>query len=49
MILINLGGPIIPIPTPDNGGDDGGNLGPGAVVFVLAILCIIGTILIINS
>ena len=47
MILINLGGPIIPVPTPNNGGDDGGNLGP--FVVVLAILCIIGTILIINS
>ena len=46
MILINLGGPIIPIHTPDNGGDDGGNLGPFAVV--LAILCIIVTILILS-
>lgn len=47
MILINLGGPIIPVPTPNNGGDDGGNLGPFAIVF--AILCIIGTILILSQ
>lgn len=47
MILINFGGPIIPVPTPNNDGDGGGNLGPFAIVF--AILCIIGTILIINS
>ena len=46
MILINMGGPIIPVPTPNNGGDDGGNLGPFAVV--LAILCIIVTILILS-
>ena len=48
MILINMGGGrLIPVPTPNKDGDDGGNLGPFAVV--LAILCIIGTILIINS
>ena len=46
MILINFGGPIIPVPTPNNGGDDGENHGEFAVVF--AILCIIGTILIIT-
>ena len=48
MILINMGGGrLIPIPTHNKNGGDGGNLGPFAVV--LAILCIIGTILIINS
>ena len=46
MILINFGGPIIPVPTPDNGGDDDENLGLFAIVF--AILCIIGTILILT-
>lgn len=43
MILINFGGPIIPVPTPNNGGDEDENLGLFAIVF--AILCIIGTIL----
>ena len=44
MILINMGGGrLIPVPTPNKDGDDGGNLGPFAVI--LAILFIIVTIL----